>query len=439
MDAKIVKDTLCSHLWDHIIVNFMKMQVGSCCKTPPIGVSKEEVITLKDDIISNHPYYIDQRVQMLNGLKNEACQTCWNLEKNNMPSFRSSSQNWLDHINRRFEEQKSFEQVDNYDNDEIAQSHHPINLDIQLDNTCDLKCLYCNQEYSTQWEKEFKKYGSMPHEVNQTLPQRAAESDNELFKEAFWKWFEKKKSGFTRIAFLGGEPLFSPLFYNFLDKIGSIYSKPQEGLAINIITNLNSQEHVFEKFLTKILELEKKLTLNINISMESWGDKAEYIRNGVNFERFLKNYELLLAKTNPDKVILSTITSINVLSLSSLFEYIKWIDQAEMKYKREVTLYSNLISYPHWLSIELAHQSFVKDIDQVISYLTANNSKRTLGAQDNWNQYINFLNNIKLKIIKQDEISEDLKRIFSKSVSEIDKRRGSNFKEIFPEFDYLLC
>lgn len=399
-------ETLCASLWNHAVVDFAQKKVRACCKTKPIQLTTKDITRHKKDVFLNLPSVKKSREEMLNGGKPEMCNVCWELENTGKYSFRTGKHYWQEYFS-------------NLNYSDYTNSYHPDNLDIQLDNLCDLKCLYCNESYSSQWQAEKQKYGELKDFT-------AIQDDYEQFVELFFEWFLDIKDNLKRIAFLGGEPLISPKFYQYLDRILNCYDgKFPENLEFNIITNLNTPPSYFNKFLETVNTYRDKIKFNINISMESYGERAEAIRHGVSFKRFTENFEELAKIPG---ITLSTITSTNVLSLSSLHQYLEFLVNLEKTHNINIILYHNLIVHPAYLRVELLPKDLGnKFIDSSISVLQ--NTSHT--------EFIDFLESLRDKFK-----FESLKgsAIHNRLIDELEKlsnRRNVNYRAIFNEYRYL--
>ncbi len=402
--------TLCTQLWNHAVVDLSQQRFRACCKAPSIQVSDEEVKSLGEDLFLNHPVFVNDRKEMLAGGKPERCGVCWKMEDNSSFSFRQGPEAWHDYFTPYIDRMP-----------DPSRSRFPDNLDIQLDNYCDLKCLYCNEDFSSQWMNEKLKHGDK-------VIARSSNVNPELEKN-FFRWFEGVKYHFERIAFLGGEPLISPIFYDYFEKILKSYQGnfPQK-LEFNIITNLNTPAATLDKFITLLNRHGTEVKFNINISMEAWGERAELIRANLDFNRFRSNFEKL-AELN-HKIVLSTITSVNVLSVSSLFEYLEFIVSLEKRTGRQVILYPNLISNPEWLSVDLAHPKFYElYIEKCMALLEKYpHHKNYVGFLDSLNGRFRFGHQMKDWVLHQR---------FLKEMKILAARRNVSYREVFKEYDYL--
>lgn len=399
-------DTLCTNLWNHAVVDLAKKKTRACCKTYPVQLTEQDIKIYNKDVFLNLPTFKEDRKLMLEGGKPIRCETCWKLEDAGKFSFRDGPAQW----------QNYFSKLDYKD---FTESHHPNNLDIQLDNLCDLKCLYCNEEYSSQWQMEKQKFGDIKSYT-------AVDPDSEQFTELFFEWFHTVKDNFDRIAFLGGEPLISPRFYQYLDRILACYDNNfPDALEINIITNLNTSPVYFKRFTDTLKKYKDRIKFNINISMEAAGKQAEAIRHGVNYELFKQNFEEL-AKI--DNIILSTITSVNVLSLSTLHEYLSFLTGLESKYNINIIIYPNLISNPSHLQVGL--------LPKELGVEFLNRSLRVLENTRHTN-YIQFLNALSDKFNFENLKNSDQHKQLVAELDKLSIRRNINYKGIFHEYEYI--
>jgi pyruvate-formate lyase-activating enzyme len=398
--------TLCTQLWNHAVVDIDKKKIRACCKTPSIQLTDNDIVTHKQDAFLNLPVIRDARKEMLAGEKPAMCRTCWDLEAKGNFSFRSGTFAW----------QNYFKDL-NYTDHTL--SHHPNDLDIQLDNYCDLKCLYCNEEFSSQWQAEKQKFG----DIQSFIP---IQTEHDDFVKSFFLWFDTVKYNFERIAFLGGEPLISPRFYELLDKVLEAYdNKFPEKLVINIITNLNTTPKYLEKFIDTINQYKDKVKFNINISQEAYGQHAEVIRHGLDYNRFMHNFNKL-AKIKG--IVLSTITTVNVLSLSTLYKYLKFVTDIEKTYDIDIIIYPNLVSFPEHLRVSLMDKKLGKEyVDLAVDVL----------SEKNHHEYVSFLNTLYDKFIFEEIKDTDDHKTLVKELETLSVRRNVNYKEIFNEYRYI--
>jgi len=282
-----------------------------------------------------------------------------------------------------------------------------------------LKCIYCNEEFSSQWQIEKETHG----DIKKYIP---INSNSNEFGDLFFSWFEKTKNSFERIAFLGGEPLISPRFYDLLDRVIDSYNdKFPKNLKIYIITNLNTKDKFFEKFCNTIDRYKHKIEFNINVSMESVGERAEFIRSGLNYPRFVKNLNEL-AQIKGIKI--TNITTINLLCLSSLAEHLQLVLDLERKYNTLFDIHGNIVTYPNYLHIDLMDTTMGEYyVNQCISVLQNKNHRK----------YINFLESLKNSFNFHKLKHSEKHQVLLSELDKLSTRRNINYRSIFNEYEYL--
>jgi MoaA/NifB/PqqE/SkfB family radical SAM enzyme len=219
-------------------------------------------------------------------------------------------------------------------------SNTPYMMEISLGNTCDLKCMYCSHHYSTQWATERIKYGDITQEQYDREFPKAAPS----FDAKFWEWFNRVgRFNLLRLGIIGGEPLIMPEFYEFVNKLISsiepINRFRTEKMTFWIVTNLNTPPNYLEKLFNYLPKLTEVFNVEILVSMESIGPKAEYIRNGLNWKKFTNNLSMLLSRQDLT-FDFGFIMSLNALNITSIQDFIKFTEDLYTKYQNSHSLES---------------------------------------------------------------------------------------------------
>ncbi|MDD2635615.1 MAG: radical SAM protein [Bacteroidales bacterium] len=144
-------------------------------------------------------------------------------------------------------------------------SKNPISMEFQLDNICNLECIMCSGEYSSQIRKNREK----------------AEPYISPYDDSFVNQLERFIPFLKHAAFTGGEPFLFEIYYKIWDKIKIL----NPNLEIYVSTNgtvLNE----------RIKEYLEDLNFNITISIDSL-DKTNYekIRKNAVLEKTLENVD----------------------------------------------------------------------------------------------------------------------------------------------------
>ena len=444
-------NTICDLKWNYPIFHMERGEFRSCCRTPSRPISDSLIDELGTNAFLNNPQMLQSRLDLVQGKRNEDCKSCWGLEDTGMSSPRhdpdkfwyqlqkskvvSPNQSYSDDVLRL--EMSKINSV----NHTGLQSHYPYMLEVSLGNTCDMKCMYCNHIYSTQWATERIKYG----EITQEQYDREFPKASDKFDEYYWKWFDTVKLHLGRIGAIGGEPLIMPEFYKFIEKsiaaIEPIKDYRNKKMTFWIVTNLNTPPNYINKFLEYLPKLTEHFDVEILGSMEAVGKRAEYIRNGLDWERFTTNLDKILgSKYNFE---FGFISSVNALSIATTIDFIKFTEELYQKYNRPVALKQAVVNYPSHQSPFILTTDFAKYIDDTVAYMQqrADVMPDVSDFYGRWDQYILFLQNLanSIRNNKQERISDRKK--FVSWFNTFDERRKLNFLETFPEYAnfYNFC
>lgn len=269
------------------------------------------------------------RKEMLTGIRPKECDYCWRIEdnKNNSDRHYKSSEDWAIH---------RYNDVINSTGDEFIK---PTYLEVSFGNACNLTCSYCGPEFSSKWIEDLKSNGPLKvtdgvgHEQwvqgwqdldSLVIPNK----DFNPYIDAFWKWFPEIYPQLKHYRITGGEPLLNK---NTLKSLDYIISNPREDLELSINTNLAVPQKLWEEFLNRIVKLEqlnfKKIT--IFTSFESWDNRAEYSRHGMDFNLVKSRFEELLQKTGVRCVLMATY---NMLAVTSFKLVLEWMLNLKKSY-----------------------------------------------------------------------------------------------------------
>lgn len=439
-------NTICDLKWNYPIFNMDRGEFRSCCRTPSNTVTEDELQANGINAFSNSPREKHSRLNLINGIRDGNCQSCWNLEDRGIKSPRHTPERFHWSMKR----QGVVPADDEYTEDSLKtflssikeldhpalSSNKPYMLEISLGNTCDLKCMYCSHHYSTQWATEKIKYGEITQEQYDREFPKAAPS----FDAKFWEWFNKVgRFHLHRLGIIGGEPLIMPEFYTFVDKLISsvdqISKFRKRKMTFWIVTNLNTPANYLEKLFNYLPKLIEVFNVEVLVSMESLDKKAEYIRNGVNWNRFIGNLDKLLSRTDL-KFDFGFIMSINALNVASMKNFIEFTDGLYDKYKRPVALKQNIISFPSFQSPMILTRDFADYLDQAVEYMKTNVDRMPIvdDYYGRYDQYIIYLENLANSLRTNTGDYTLDRKTFSTWFNTYDERRKLEFLEVFPEY-----
>jgi len=270
-------------------------------------------------------YMQDLRTQFRNGEKPIACSTCWEDEDN---GFRSKR---LIHL----ESMSDYVDVD-------VDSHvsYPVEYQMIINNSCNLKCRSCTPSHSTLWQAEHKALNKpeyvMPHK-------QAGDKLGKLWTDRA-DWYKDLR----RLEVVGGEPMYIKQWhYIFQELIDA-------DLAKNIVVDMSTNCTLFYSYLMNNI-IPKFKRIGVGLSVDGIGKTYEYMRYPGVWETTygnMKKYHELMEQHNTKHCALTvqvsfTLSWPNALDLPRMHELVK-TEFPNFK------IWNNIVHSPDWLSIKAA-------------------------------------------------------------------------------------
>jgi hypothetical protein len=447
--------TLCAYRWNYLIVNLQTGKSRTCCLTPKRQITAADIERYGTDVFLNTDYLKERRQEMFKGVRHSDCQSCWSLEDKGVISKRTSSSDFVVALKNQGSINQAVTDLEldhlwgqSVNKNNLLTASAPRLIEINLGNSCDLKCTYCNHWYSSQWAKELIEFGEIDKDELQNSLPRAPEK----FEETFWSFLERiSKSELVQINILGGEPLFSPQLPSVVDRLFDIFKDVDYRPELGIVTNLNAQPHVFDRFMTTLERLKEVFFVHIQPSIETVGERAEYIRHNLSWNRFDNNVNTLLSRKqdlglNRENFYFTFLPAINTLSISSLYDFIVYCREISERHNIAVGVGSNIVTDP------ASHDPTILTPDYetyVTTALKAYYDHRLYGRQQALGYHRNKLGNWKyfatsvLQTLQQAIANQGYQHTekhieFADFVFRNDSRRGVNFLKTFPEYEDFL-
>ena len=438
-EAKTILDRtgpgMCLAKWLQVTLHLQNGHTHSCHHPNTHKIPVEE-ITLDPSALHNTSFKKSQRKLMMTGSRPEECHFCWNVEDN----APADAEVYSDRIYKSTEEWAGKNQYFNVMYAGWEQNIKPTYLEVSFSHACNFKCSYCSPHISSKWMEEIEKFGGYPTTLQYNNLEHTKHQDKmpipvkeyNPYVEAFWKWWPDIYPTLHTFRITGGEPLMSKDTFKVLDYI---IENPNPNLELAMNSNCVLPDKLFDKFLEKIKIIQdnkcvKRFTLFT--SAEAYGKKAEYIRNGMDYEVWLDNCHKYLAEV--PTAHFSVMSTYNALSITSYTEFLKDILIMKLKYHGEGRSISVDIPYldnPKWMSVRILPTDYIPMLLKQVEYMKSNHCDGR-GFQE-WE--IAKLERIQY-LIKEDPEQVWLKD-FGLFFDEHDKRRGTNFLETFPELANL--
>jgi len=316
--------TLCLAKFHESTIWLYESKIASCHHTPFL-------LTGNDTLTFYNPEgRRQQQDSMLNGNKPTECNYCWKLEAENVVSDR---------------EKKSLAFKKSLTTEQYLDRNYPFKpkaLELAFQNTCNLACSYCSPSFSTEWENDIRLRGNYENiTTDKKLHyQRGIDHRTPVNMVLFWEWFNDIATELESIRITGGEPLLHEDTFTTFAKM--IEVNPNVECVVH--TNLCQKPLIVQRFIDNINKLNN---VRINISNESAGEVAEFIRDGMVYSEWLRNlYEL--AKTKATLSVSTTITPVSLLALDQLY-----LDIIELRKQtgKAIDISINFATYPEFQSL----------------------------------------------------------------------------------------
>jgi organic radical activating enzyme len=433
----------CLAKWTQVTMH-LQTGLNHSCHHPSVHKIPLAEIERNPKALHNTSFKKKKRREMLTGKRPEECDYCWNIEDN--------SNSYSDRI------YKSSEPWSEPHFDEIVNSRwnadfNPRYVEVSFSNTCNFKCSYCGPQYSSQWFQEIKQFGEYPTtgkfnsldemKSKDVLP--ILHSEFNPYVGAFWEWWPELYSDLNTFRITGGEPLLSGDTWKVLEYIIA-QKNPNKELKFAINSNLGVPDGLIDKLivkLKKIIEEDRVKEVIIFTSVDAWGEQAEYIRNGLEFNRFWENLNKILY--NLPTVTVTIMSTYNMLSpftyntlISNVYNLKREHQNLTRYWQHPILLDTSYLRYPEHQSVRLLedeHKELIRGNAEEALYLG-------VPVFDNIHMGMTEVETQKIKRIydwsksKMDEEElMNLRKDFVIFVDEHDKRRGTNFVKTFPELE----
>ena len=430
----------CLAKWSQVTIHLDKGLTHSCHHPSPHKIPLRELRN-NPSALHNTRFKKKKRREMLNGKRPKECDFCWNVEDNsNSFSDRTlkSAEPWAWD---QFEKIKSSNWNENY---------NPRYVEVSFSNACNFACAYCGPQYSSKWVEEIEKHGGYPteHSFNSIDEIKARDqmpykqSEDNPYVEAFWKWWPDLYPDLHTFRMTGGEPLMSKDVWKVLE-----YIRDNPDINPNLSLSINTNLGVPDKLIDKLLDIVEDLTQNNKVrefiiftSCEATGRQAEYSRFGLDYDKFWFNIEKILKRL--PKVTVNIMAAFNALSVFTYSDLIDKVYEFKKKYHNDqrywvesLQLDTSYLRWPTHLSVKILepeHKELILEAAKKALYYGMKDTPMTThGFSDIQIQKIK--RTYDYAVGESDFDVEKYRKDFVKFVTEYDRRRNTNFLEVFPE------
>lgn len=377
------------------------------------------------------------RLQLLNGESPDICKSCRYEDKFNKVSGRQrqllKSGIQVDNFEKTLCSSPHWENFEYSSANQGFTENNPVDLQIDLGNTCNSGCIMCSPTYSSKLASEFKNLHKISPDIFPVYPEIKNWSDDLTLIEKFID--ELKHIPTKYIHFLGGETLYLKSFYNICNEL--ISNDSAKTISMGTTTNCT----VYTPELEKIIKGFKNV--HLGLSVEALNPINDYIRWPSEINDIKSNLEKFIRLRETTGLHLSlriTPTIFSIYHIDTLFEF--------MLENNIIAESCNILQDPSYLRIELLPKNLIKDvlakIEKIISKYNITDLKTKIINRRNDNnkkyviqeiifEYKRLLENMQYPADRD----QDLIKLV-RALKTFEQSRNNNILNYLPEYEEFL-
>lgn len=392
----------------------------------------------------NNDYMKNVRKMMLRGQKPPSCLKCYKEESSGVQSKRDwETKYWIDKLG--LDDIIGGTQSDGSVDPKIRY------LDLRLGSKCQLACVMCSPHDSSGWIKEWT---TMHPQIENTRlkeswnwadkgRQHGASYNWHMNNPTFWDQLYDQIPHMLQLYFAGGESTIIEEHYTLLEEV------IRRGYAKQIELRYNSNAVELPQRLFDCWKEFKEV--KFHFSVDSYGDKNDYIRYPSKWEHLVDHMHLL--DQTPDHVTITTAVTVMALNIYYIPDLIKWkLSQGFRKFNRWPSgaglINWHLAYWPPQLNVKVlppwAKAAVRAKFEEFFVWHEENWGDVTHDPQVNLvkSEVINAGYGIKrlkglLDFMDSEDWTERMPEL-KEWIEVLDRNRGTDFKKTFPEMSGLL-
>jgi organic radical activating enzyme len=305
------------------------------------------------------------------------------------------------------------------DENPIAVWTTPRIVEVYFDNTCNLKCVYCHDGFSSRIQHENEQFGRF-EKNNLVIDNTFRRHDQfDQITDKFWQWMEHNYGTVRRFHVLGGEPFYQRQFDTCLD---FLYNHTNKDLEFNIVSNLMIDTKKLQAQIERIKQLvrDRKIKrFEITASIDCWGEQQEYVRSGLDLAQWRKNFEYLVKQR---WITLNINQVISVLTIPTMADLIAYINT--QRADREIGHHLISANEPSYMNPDILDRDFFDPyFAQVLEAMPA----------DTWQQQQarTYMQGVRQQISAAEKNPAEINKLRT-YLDELDRRRNTNWRKTFP-------
>lgn len=283
-------DNLCMAPWTHTYLS-PQTERRMCCASREPAQSFEQYIDTAQGSGQYHPLTLDQhwnsehmrsvRRRMRDGERLPECEVC-NNQLLNTDVYRNYFNQLFGH---KYEMAMAATDADGYT------TVKPVSWDYRFSNLCNFKCRMCGDMLSSSWESEQRQHrmidwsNSKNNWMRPQVRDAISQFQDQQIESEFAQAVEEHRV--EEIYWVGGEPLMYEQHWRYMDRIIELGDGPRVYARYN--TNLSrivyNGRNLYQDILSGLRDWQ------ICASLDGTGRIGEYIRTGLDYDKWLENFQ----------------------------------------------------------------------------------------------------------------------------------------------------
>jgi len=295
----------------------------------------------------------------------------------------------------------------------------PRIVEVYFDNTCNLSCVYCHDGYSSRIQHENTRFGRFEHKGLVIENTHHRHKDFDQITEQFWTWLDANYGTVRRFHLLGGEPFYQQQFDTCLD---FLYNHNNKDLEFNIVSNLMVDPERLQTYVERIKELvagRRIKRFEITASIDCWGDQQEYVRYGLDLQRWKQNFEYLVKQR---WITLNINQVVSVLTIPTMADLIAYVNT--QRTDRQIGHHLITVNEPTYMNPDILDPEFFDPyFAKVLEAMPA----------ETWQQQEarKYMQGVRQQIASTEKNITEINKLRT-YLDELDRRRKTNWRETFP-------
>ena len=287
----------------------------------------------------------------------------------------------------------------------------PLHVDFHLGNKCNLQCRMCASWASHNWIKDDTELIKLDEKFDRRSSPKKYEFNTSKFKD-----FKEIFSNVVRFDFKGGEPMLHDGMVKMVHHL--IEWGNSQNMSLSYITNTS----VINKEVMALWKYFKEVRLVVSI--DGTDELFSYIR-GFDFKKLEKNIRIYDRTENVKGCFNVAVSIYNILDIGKINTWMR--DSELMRFpsikSKHIYIFNCNVLNPSYLDVTILPKRYKQlALRKVQKYKHSN-----LECFIEW-----------LKSIQDIPPNEEQLRLFVSFTKEMDKRLGTNFLDIKPEFEDLF-